>query len=66
MVRNNIFIHKLENFVDIINEGETITIRNCKVPVVNGYMRMVVDAFGKIERSKVIYNLLYIIYFYRM
>ena len=39
----------LENFVDIIKEGQTIIIRNCKVPIVNQHMRMQVDAFGKIE-----------------
>merc|ERR1712032_821231 len=38
-----------ENFVDIINQGQTIIIRNCKVPIVNQHMRMQVDAFGKIE-----------------
>merc|ERR1712032_137710 len=38
-----------ENFVDIIKEGQTIIIRNCKVPIVNQHMRMQVDAFGKIE-----------------
>jgi hypothetical protein len=37
--------------VDLIKEGETIIVRNCKVPVVNGHMRMQVDAFGKIEVS---------------
>jgi hypothetical protein len=44
-------LYKLEQFVDIIKEGETIIVRNCKVPVVNQHMRMQVDAFGKIERS---------------
>ena len=39
----------LENFVDIIKQGEVITIRNCKLPILNGHMRMQVDAFGKIE-----------------
>merc|ERR1712151_1270404 len=38
-----------KNFVDIIKEGQTIIIRNCKVPIVNQHMRMQVDAFGKIE-----------------
>ncbi len=38
--------------MDIIKENETITVRNCKVPVVNGHMRMQVDAFGKIEPSQ--------------
>ena len=36
----------------MINEGQTIVARNCKIPVVNGHMRMIVDAFGKIEISK--------------
>ena len=36
----------------MIKEGQTIIARNTKVPVVNGHMRMIVDAFGKIEISK--------------
>jgi hypothetical protein len=36
----------------MIQEGQTIIARNCKIPVVNGHMRMIVDAFGKIEVSK--------------
>jgi hypothetical protein len=36
----------------MIKEGQTIIARNCKIPVVNGHMRMIVDAFGKIEVSK--------------
>lgn len=48
-LRNGIYLFYLETFVDIINEGEVITIRNCKVPIVNNHMRMQVDAFGKIE-----------------
>jgi hypothetical protein len=43
----------IEQFVDIIKEGETIIVRNCKVPIVNQHMRMHVDAFGKIEQSHV-------------
>lgn len=35
----------------MIKEGQTIIARNCKIPVVNGHMRMIVDAFGKIEVS---------------
>lgn len=41
-----------DEYIDMINEGMTIIIRNCKIPVVNGHMRMIVDAFGKIEVSK--------------
>ncbi len=44
---------KLEQFVDIIKEGETVIVRNCKVPIVNQHMRMHVDAFGKVEVSHV-------------
>jgi hypothetical protein len=44
----------IEQFVDIIKEGETIIVRNCKVPIVNQHMRMHVDAFGKIEPSNVL------------
>ena len=36
----------------MIEENKTIIARNCKIPVVNGHMRMIVDAFGKIEVSK--------------
>ena len=36
----------------MIEENKTIVARNCKIPVVNGHMRMIVDAFGKIEISK--------------
>ena len=36
----------------MLAEGQTIIIRNCKIPVVNNHMRMQVDAFGKIEVSK--------------
>ena len=42
-----------DEYIDMINEGNTIIARNCKIPVVNGHMRMIVDAFGKIEVSKV-------------
>ena len=35
----------------MINAGDNIIIRNCKIPVVNTHMRMSVDAFGKIEIS---------------
>lgn len=41
-----------EDYIDMIKEGQTIIVRNCKIPVVNGKMRMIVDAFGKIEVSK--------------
>jgi hypothetical protein len=41
-----------ENYSDLINAGDTIIVRNCKVPVVNSHMRMSVDAFGKIEITK--------------
>jgi len=41
-----------DEYIDMIKEGMTIVIRNCKIPVVNGHMRMIVDAFGKIEISK--------------
>jgi len=40
-----------ENYIDMIQENQTIIARNCKIPVVNQHMRMVVDAFGKIEIS---------------
>jgi hypothetical protein len=36
----------------MIQENQTIIARNCKIPVVNSHMRMIVDAFGKIEVSK--------------
>jgi len=36
----------------MLQEGQTIITRNCKIPVVNGHMRMIVDAFGKIEVSR--------------
>jgi hypothetical protein len=42
-----------EKFIDLIQEGLTLIVRNCKVPVINQHMRMQVDAFGKIEVSKV-------------
>ena len=42
-----------EKFIDVIQEGLTLIVRNCKVPVINQHMRMQVDAFGKIEVSKV-------------
>jgi hypothetical protein len=48
-----VYFINIEQFVDIIKEGETIIIRNCKVPIVNQHMRMHVDAFGKIEPSTV-------------
>lgn len=41
-----------DKLVDLINEKETIIVRNCKIVVVNTHMRMQVDAFGKIEISK--------------
>lgn len=41
-----------DEYIDMIKEGQTIVARNCKIPVVNGHMRMIVDAFGKIEISK--------------
>jgi len=50
-----------EKFIDLIQEGLTIIVRNCKVPVINQHMRMQVDAFGKIEVSKVSLNKLIII-----
>ena len=37
----------------MIEVGQTIIVRNCKIPVVNSHMRMQVDTFGKIEISKV-------------
>ena len=37
----------------MIEVGQTIIVRNCKIPVVNQHMRMQVDTFGKIELSKV-------------
>jgi hypothetical protein len=46
-------IFKTEQFVNIIREGETIIVRNGKVPIVNQHMRIHVDSFGKIEPSKV-------------
>lgn len=45
-------IYSKENYIDMIEEGQTVIARNCKIPVVNGHMRMIVDAFGKIEISK--------------
>ena len=36
----------------IVEVGQTIIVRNCKVPVVNQHMRLQVDSFGKIELSK--------------
>ncbi len=48
-----VYSYNLEQFVDVIKEGETIIVRNCKVPIVNQHMRMHVDAFGKIEPSVV-------------
>lgn len=41
-----------DEYIDMINEDQTIVIRNCKIPVVNNHIRMIVDAFGKIEVSK--------------
>ena len=41
-----------EKYIDMLQEGQTIITRNCKIPVVNGHMRMIVDAFGKIEISR--------------
>ncbi len=38
--------------MDIIKQGEVVTIRNCKLPILNGQMRMHVDSFGKIEPCK--------------
>ena len=38
--------------IDLLSEGQTIIIRNCKIPILNSHMRMIVDAFGKIEISK--------------
>ena len=51
----------IEKFIDIIKEGETIIIRNCKVPVIDQHMRMQVDAFGKVEVSLVLllFNIIY-------
>ncbi len=48
----------------MIEVDQTIIVRNCKIPVVNGHMRMQVDTFGKIEPSKVYYTLqIFIKYF---
>ncbi len=41
-----------DEYIDMIKEDQTIIIRNCKIPVVNGHIRMIVDAFGKIEVSR--------------
>ena len=49
-------VHKLslnvENFVDLIEEGETIVIRNCKVPIVNGSVPH--SQYGKYSGAKVL------------
>ena len=44
-------INFLEIYADLINRGDNIIVRNCKIPVINYHMRMSVDAFGKIEIS---------------
>lgn len=40
-----------EKYVDMLKEGDSIIVRNCKVPVINNHIRLQVDAFGKIEIS---------------
>jgi hypothetical protein len=41
-----------ENYIDMLQEGQDIIVRNCKVPVINSRIRIQVDAFGKIELSQ--------------
>ena len=33
----------------MLEEGQDIVVRNCKVPVINKHIRVIVDTFGKIE-----------------
>lgn len=41
-----------ENFIDNLEEGKEIIIRNCKVPIIHSHIRIQVDAFGKVEISE--------------
>eukprot|EP01092_Planopodium_desertum_P014082 TRINITY_DN6996_c0_g1_i1.p1 TRINITY_DN6996_c0_g1~~TRINITY_DN6996_c0_g1_i1.p1 ORF type:complete len:204 (-),score=31.95 TRINITY_DN6996_c0_g1_i1:39-650(-) len=38
--------------VELMKPGNTIIIRNCKVDMFKGFMRLVVDKWGKIEQAK--------------
>ena len=51
-LRNGKFHSKLDVYTDLVEVGQTIIVRNWKVPVVNQHMRLQVDSFGKIEVSK--------------
>ena len=37
--------------IDLINEGKTIIVRNAKIDMFKGYMRLAVDKWGKIEKA---------------
>ena len=52
-LRNGKIKNNKDVYTDMLEAGQTIIVRNCKIPVVNQHMRMQVDTFGKIEISKV-------------